>query len=542
MLMYVPLLFSCHINVEVCNSVKACKYLYKYVYKGSDRAMVRTEPGESSTKEAVVDEIQEYQDLRSIGASEACWRIFGFELGYQRPHVLALPIHLEDEQQVYFQRDRASRSVENGPPPTQLTEWFNYNAQNPDDGDRCTYASFPRHFAFVTKTKKWSKRQRYDHLPCIGRIHTVHPNAGELFYLRMLLHHDHCIGATSFQDVRTVGGQTFTTFKAACLELRLLQDDSEWDRVLEEAALIQMCPQSRALFCVLLEFCSPIDPDKLLDKHFKSMGEDYGHRFGSIISDDVLRTMVYIDIQKRLNERSPLLRGCLRRPLAETLAAAEQIFKELDAPQLSHVQAEIQCDVAAESSHFEANYSKLLDDQKSFVDSVILAIQRKEPRSFFLDAVGGAGKTFCENLLLSWCKSKGIVAIAVATSGIAATLLRDGRTAQGRFKLPINPYPRCTWNVNAQSPQAELFRNTSLIIWDEATMANRLLIEALDRGLRDVADADEPFGGKVVVLAGDFRQTLPILKLASRPQIVNVTLKKSQLWGQLEVFPTFKTS
>ena len=46
-------------------------------------------------------------------------------------------------------------------------------------------------------------------------------------------------------------------------------------------------------------------------------------------------------------------------------------------------------------------------------------------------------------------------------------------------------------------------------------MANRLLIEALDRGLRDVADADEPFGGKVVVLAGDFRQTLPILKLAS---------------------------
>ena len=112
MLMYVSLLFSCHINVEVCNSVNACKYLYKYVYKGSDRAMVRTEPGERSTKEAAVDEIQEYQDLRSIGASEACWRIFGFELGYQRPHVLALPIHLEDEQQVYFQRDRASRSVE----------------------------------------------------------------------------------------------------------------------------------------------------------------------------------------------------------------------------------------------------------------------------------------------------------------------------------------------------------------------------------------------------------------------------------------------
>ena len=40
--------------------------------------MVRTEPSESSTKEVVVDEIKEYQDLRSIGASEACWRTFGF--------------------------------------------------------------------------------------------------------------------------------------------------------------------------------------------------------------------------------------------------------------------------------------------------------------------------------------------------------------------------------------------------------------------------------------------------------------------------------
>ena len=46
---------------------------------------------------------------------------------------------------------------------------------------------------------------------------------------------------------------------------------------------------------------------------------------------------------------------------------------------------------------------------------------------------------------------------------------------------------------------------------------------------------EESFGGEVVVLAGDFRQTLPILKLASRPQIVDVTLKKSHLWENLEV-------
>ena len=34
------LAFDCHINVEVCSTVHAVKYLYKYVYKGNDRAQV----------------------------------------------------------------------------------------------------------------------------------------------------------------------------------------------------------------------------------------------------------------------------------------------------------------------------------------------------------------------------------------------------------------------------------------------------------------------------------------------------------------------
>jgi hypothetical protein len=34
------LFFNYHINVEVCTSVAAVKYLYKYVYKGHDYAQV----------------------------------------------------------------------------------------------------------------------------------------------------------------------------------------------------------------------------------------------------------------------------------------------------------------------------------------------------------------------------------------------------------------------------------------------------------------------------------------------------------------------
>jgi hypothetical protein len=37
---YLLWLFNCHINVEACGSIKAVKYLFKYIYKGHDRASV----------------------------------------------------------------------------------------------------------------------------------------------------------------------------------------------------------------------------------------------------------------------------------------------------------------------------------------------------------------------------------------------------------------------------------------------------------------------------------------------------------------------
>ena len=80
----------------------------------------------------------------------------------------------------------------------------------------------------------------------------------------------------------------------------------------------------------------------------------------------------------------------------------------------------------------------------------------------------------------------GDIAIATATSGIAATLLKGGRTAQGRFKIGIKHFKGCTMNISWQHDLAVLFRMAKLIIWDEATMAHKHLIEALDIGLRDL--------------------------------------------------------
>ncbi|GJX77841.1 DNA helicase [Tanacetum coccineum] len=81
-----------------------------------------------------------------------------------------------------------------------------------------------------------------------------------------------------------------------------------------------------------------------------------------------------------------------------------------------------------------------------------------------------------------------------------------------------------------------LIKETCLIIWDESPMNDRWCFETLDRTLRDILD--EPnhiFGGKTVMLGGDFRQTLPVKKAATRDEIIRSLVAKSYLWPHFKV-------
>ena len=66
-----------------------------------------------------------------------------------------------------------------------------------------------------------------------------------------------------------------------------------------------------------------------------------------------------------------------------------------------------------------------------------------------------------------------------------------------------------------------MFKKAKLIVIDEAPMANKSILECVDRSLRYICDNDKPFAGKTVILSGDFRQILPVIKYASRSQIIS---------------------
>lgn len=64
-------------------------------------------------------------------------------------------------------------------------------------------------------------------------------------------------------------------------------------------------------------------------------------------------------------------------------------------------------------------------------------------------------------------------------------------------------------------------------MWDECTMAHKKSLEALDRTMQDFRNNSALFGGALVLLAGDFRQTLPVIPRSTPADELNACLKSS---------------
>ncbi|KAF7124123.1 hypothetical protein RHSIM_Rhsim12G0094200 [Rhododendron simsii] len=223
---YLSRLFNCHINVEVCAGMRCVKYIHKYIYKANDRATMVLGP---------IDEIKEYLDERYIGPVEAAWRLFGYSMHEEIPTVVHLALHLPGKHNSLFNTEesmhdivaRAEQEI------TTLTGFFAYCRAN-EDARVFTYQEFPQHFVWIKSQKMWKPRERGF---AIGRMYFVSPNAGELFYLRLLL--SVVRGPESYKCLRTVNNILHDTFKSACIARGLLEDDEEWVQCLEEAAIMK---------------------------------------------------------------------------------------------------------------------------------------------------------------------------------------------------------------------------------------------------------------------------------------------------------------
>ncbi|XP_021775349.1 uncharacterized protein LOC110739201 [Chenopodium quinoa] len=155
----------------------------------------------------------------------------------------------------------------------------------------------------------------------------------------------------------------------------------------------------------------------------------------------------------------------------------------------------------------------------------------------YIDGPGGTGKTFLYNALYAEICLMNKIVLPIATSGIGATNIPSGRTGHSRFKIPLDSDISLACVVPKQGSLAALLRETTLIIWDEASMAKKQNIESLDLLLQDICNTTAAFGGKVVFFGGDFKQVLPVVPQKTMKEAVETSIVTSHLW---ETFIKFK--
>ena len=107
------------------------------------------------------DEVKNYLNARYLSASEAIWRLFGFEMNAQNPHTHRLPIHLPDQQHFFFLGTETKENIENKNVETKLIAYFKLCSLD-QLARSLRYFELPLHYIWNSGKKMWTKRIRYD--------------------------------------------------------------------------------------------------------------------------------------------------------------------------------------------------------------------------------------------------------------------------------------------------------------------------------------------------------------------------------------------
>ena len=506
--------FNTHINVEAVTGFAVVKYLYKYLYKGFDLADVLIE-GQLSH-----DEIKQYIEMRHVTAPEACWRLFEFPMHDASHSVTTLNVHLEGEQSVFFGEGEDEQALQRSSNQyTHLTAFFALNDPDSNSFDAeahdLLYVDVLQLYSF-DKNKGWVRRQRKRN-GLLARLPCISPRSAERFHLSLLLMH--VPGAKSFSALKTVAGVEYPTFRSACAALGLVADNSMWRDVLSQAVQTRMTRQLRNMFAYMLIFCEVNDPKSLWDEFFDP----------HLIDD--------IDASLPIAEREEIA-------LSKVLYTLQQHGKNLtDFGLTSSLPAIDDNEVSTDHHGAEAAniWSQFYDDQSDAASEILRQMQESlqnppEAQVFFVDGPGCHGKTFLYNFLVHKVRSLGLTVHSSAWTGIASTLLIDGRTLCSSFKLPVPCLPGSTCNIPVDSDVAEKLRICPIIIIDEISNTPLAAVEAIDGLLRQLMGNDEVMGGKVVVFGGDFRQTLPIAPKGLGLSSIECCLKRWCHWDIVQRF------
>ncbi|ETN71849.1 hypothetical protein NECAME_04593 [Necator americanus] len=124
--------------------------------------------------------------------------------------------------------------------------------------------------------------------------------------------------------------------------------------------------------------------------------------------------------------------------------------------------------------------------------------------------------------------------LCVPWTGVAANLQPNAKTFTSAFKLNIVDRNR-TSLMKRQQKETRQLMPTEIIIWNEISTTPKCALVAVDGLLCDTVQNDRPFGSKLYIIGGDFRQVFPIVEYGQRDDFVDSFVTESVLRPVLKI-------
>ena len=243
-------------------------------------------------------------------------------------------------------------------------------------------------------------------------MYFIMPNAGELYFLRLLL--NHLPGATSFANLHTVQGIEYATYQQACTRRGLLQNDDEWQTSLMEALGYYSAARFCLLFRTSLEYNSQKDPYKLrltfedvfigdLVYHAKQKLEKHRLLNRKDVVNDAL-----IAVEQILQRQGLSLTKFPSMPLLVFSQTGTEASKDNDTWTIEELQQIVRERVPT-----------LTSQQGGIFDEVKASTTQNtfDANCFFIESCGGCGKTYLNHLLLAYV-AKGTMPLLLLQVGL----------------------------------------------------------------------------------------------------------------------------
>ncbi|KEH20326.1 PIF1-like helicase [Medicago truncatula] len=452
-----------HVNVECCNKSNSIKYLFKYVNKFPDKALMQLSvDGDNRDKSKPVDEIKQYYDCRYVSPCKSVWRIFAFDIHHKWPHVLKLTFHLHNELSVLYDGDHDIEDV------------VMYNKEYVGGRD-LTYAEFPTRFTYEKKDKQWQPRKLgYQ----IGRI---------LLTVKK--------GCMRYSCIKMINGHTYDTFQEARYTLGLLDDDREFIDDITENGELGSGHQLRWLFVHLLTTRTMTSPDIEWDAAWQ------------LLSDDIL-----FERRKRLNLLD-MRNGGKRTSLTD--------FKSMPRPNAADMLT-----FTNKLIIDELNYNKVELEKTHIMESVgsddsgffFLYGYGGTGKTFIWKRLSAAVRS--KGLIVLNAASNGIAALLLPGGRTAhSTPIVPIEINEASSLTMENDSPRADL---VHAAKLIIWDEAPMMHRWCFEAVDRSLRDIMSKN--DPLNALKPFGGMTVVLGCDFRQILPIVRGGTRPDIVDASV------------------